>query len=115
MAAKDKTVYVGKFRGLRVVAFGRSQTLAVDMEIQVYQEKASPALWRSRNAVEPGTLAWSGGTPESVMDQIAAAFERCVDKWQPWHVGPFGIAEKKGPQSVSDLRRPGRSRIIMPG
>jgi hypothetical protein len=96
----DRHVYRGRFRGYRMLAFGRAQILDYEAEITVKQATWNPQWWIAvdgRGKVDP---AFSAPRAEDTMRLVAAGFTTCLQNWETFEVGGLKGARKLGPQLV---------------
>lgn len=78
MNHKNSNVYCGRFRKLKLDAFGLEQTLDVTVDIEVYQSCANPERWETTPTLSRHGHAWLGRTAEDAMAAVAADFETCI-------------------------------------
>lgn len=97
---KDTTTYKARMSGYHIEAFGKRQTLALEIEIEIYHASAWPCVWSARPQIAQGPAKWTGDSPEAVQKLVERSFAKRLTDWQPWHNGPFGTTAPKGPQLV---------------
>lgn len=96
----DKTLFVGKFRGYRMLAFGVEQILDYEAEIEVYQARSNPPLWVARDARGKMDPAFQSFRAEDTMRLVSEGFTTCLEKWQSYETGGLRGTRKLGPQLV---------------
>lgn len=81
---RNLTTYTARFSRLRLHAFGIQQVLEYETEVEIYQARVSPELWRARPVFSKGGHKWEAASAELLMDLIAADFEEQKKSWKPW-------------------------------
>lgn len=101
----DRTVWIGRFTGYRLLAWGKEQVLDAQIEIQVHQVTTNPAVWHAR--AYPGAAAdcASGSTAEACMAAAAELFTQCLVPWAAFTPTIHGTVEHKRPQLVKPSER----------
>lgn len=101
----DQTLWIGRLKGYRVMAFGREQVLNATIEIHIRQEWINPIVWSARaypGSSEPCAMA---ATAEECQAKVEALFVELVDPWAAFTApGLFG-RRKITPQLVYDSHR----------
>lgn len=105
MKNRDQTTYRGRFSGLRLHAFGTAQILDYKADIEIYQARAQPELWRARPSFSRGPHKWETDSAAALMELIAGDFECCIQPWITWR---HDYAQTKRPTLVR--RRPDGGR-----
>lgn len=83
MRTKNPNTYRARFARLRVHAFGKEQTLDLNLDVEIYQARLSPELWLPRlPAFRPLENEWRAGSAELLMEHISTYFEECIEPWQ---------------------------------
>lgn len=107
MKNRNKTTYRATFSQLRLHAFGIQNTVDYVGEIEIYQARVSPELWRARPTFRHGEHDWEAPTAELLQAKIAADFEHVVQAWRPWILDPQQV---RRPQLVPE--RSARDRKV---
>jgi hypothetical protein len=81
MKHRNKTVYRAILSGLKGEAFGVPHTFQWIPEIEIYQARVSPELWRARPNFQRIGHTWEAGTAEALMNMVTRDF---VDVIKPW-------------------------------
>jgi hypothetical protein len=102
---RDNTVYIGKFTGYWMAAFGTKQLLDYTAEIQVFQSQLYPPQWTALDATGKGSPDWVQSTATDVMRAVEQCFDTQLEKWQTFERDLFGGAKKLGPQLVKKIER----------
>jgi hypothetical protein len=84
MKHRNPVVYQARFANLRLHAFGIEQVLEWAADIEIYQARVTPELWRARPMFSHRHHKWESASAEDLMDLIAADFERCIRDFQPY-------------------------------
>jgi hypothetical protein len=99
-ALPDRMMYLGRFRGYRMKAFGREQILDYEAEILVYQARHNPPLWVARDRAGKMDPAFQSFRAEDTLRLVAEGFTTCVAKWETYEdAGLLGVV-KLGPKLV---------------
>jgi hypothetical protein len=77
----NPTTYKATFSKLRMHAFGKEQTLAYKGEVEIYQARDNPELWRARPAFETGRHKWEAPTAKALAAVIQDDFEFQLTHW----------------------------------
>lgn len=94
MNRKNLTTYRARFTGLKLNAFGFDQVVDFGDEIEVYQARANPELWKARPTFTRGGHTWEASSAEALMDIITRDFVGIV---KPWRVWPGQMAQESRP------------------
>ena len=78
---RNTTVYRCKFSKLRMHAFGKEQTLAYKGEVEIYQARDSPELWKARPHFETGRHKWEASSAKELAAIIQDDFEFQLTHW----------------------------------
>jgi hypothetical protein len=97
---QERAVYVGRFRGYRMLAFGKMQILDYEAEIEVYQMHLRPALWCAKDLSGRFDGAFVSPRSEDTQRLVHEAFVTCITPWQKYELEPFGKKVKLGPRLV---------------
>ena len=81
MKRRNQDVYRGTFTGLRLHAFGIDQTNDWSGEVEIYQARVSPELWRARPMFRHGSHNWEAPSAEQLMTIITNDFVGTVKPW----------------------------------
>ena len=106
MKNRNKTTYRATFSQLRLHAFGIDQTIDYTGEIEIYQARVSPEIWRARPTFRHGDHDWEAPSAERLMELIAADFEHVCKPWRAWIVDAQQI---RRPWSMPDLSKGSKS------
>lgn len=101
----DRTMYIGRFRGLRMIAFGKQQILDYDVEVNVFQHTLHPVRWVARDEHNKFHPCCESGSAEETMRLVKEMFIEQRDKWQTFELRGLAGMKKLGPQLVT---RPAR-------
>jgi hypothetical protein len=93
-------MYVGTFRGLRMMAFGREQILDYQAVITVFQVQSNPAVWIARDERGKMDPAFHSFRAEDTMRLVEEGFTTCLEKWKTFESGGLKGPVKLGPQLV---------------
>ena len=100
-------MYVGRFSGFRMLAFGKMQILDYEAEIEVYQVHHTPPLWMAKDLAGRFDGGYISHRAEDTMRLVAEAFTTCVTPWEKYEVEPFGKKVKLGPRLVEKPAKTG--------
>lgn len=78
---RNDTVYRCSFSKLRMHAFGKDQVLAYKGEVEIYQARDSPELWKARPHFETGRHKWEAATAKDLAAIIQDDFEFQTTHW----------------------------------
>jgi hypothetical protein len=112
----DRTVYLARFAGYRMLAFGRMQTLDYGAEIQVFQRWPNPPLWMARDCARRYLVPGSeSARAEDCMRMVEATFVRQLTAWDTYTHNLFtDKIEKLGPKLVPAPVKTVRRRAARP-
>lgn len=100
MKTRNQTLYVAMFSKLKLDAFGIRNVLDYTTEVEIYQARMSPELWRGRPMFKGGGHKWEASSAEALMEIISADFQVTL---RPWKEYPAPIGK---PARPSLMRRP---------
>lgn len=102
----NPTTYKAEFSGLRMHAFGKDQTLAYKGEVEIYQARDNPELWRAHPHFENGRHKWEATSARDLAAIIQDDFEFQLTDWVI-HPGGIVVASRHKPLNVVriDLKR----------
>lgn len=84
MPKRNQTLYRATLTRLRLNAFGIDQTIDYTGEVEIYQARVSPELWRARPMFRHGSHDWEASSAEGLMQLITGDFESIVKPWRPY-------------------------------
>lgn len=89
MQRRNNYTYIATFRNLKLTAFGIDQVIEYTGQIEIYQARCSPELWRTRPTFTRSGHKWEASSAEDLQALIAADFEEQVMPWEVFsHQGP---------------------------
>lgn len=100
MQMHNNTTYRGRFAKFKLTAFGIKQTLNYTTDIELYQARSCPELWRARPHFQNGSHKWEASSPDELASIISADFEQMLE--------PFRVYRYTGPR----LDRPMNKKVI---
>lgn len=77
----NTTTYRAKFRDLIITVFGKEQVLKWTPEIEMFQYRDSPELWRARPGALTGRFKWEASTPAELARIIESDFVERETNW----------------------------------
>jgi hypothetical protein len=80
----NQTIYRGRFSGLKLNAFGIATTVPWLADIEIYQARVSPQLWRARPYMKHAAHAWQSKTLAGLMEIIGRDFEEVIKPFKVW-------------------------------
>lgn len=102
---RDHTVYIAKFTGFWMTAFGKVQRLVYEAEIQVFQSQLFPPQWQATDQYGKTDPHWVRSTAEDAMRMVEDSFDTQLEPWATFERDMFGGAKKLGPQLVKERDR----------
>jgi hypothetical protein len=99
-APRDRHVYIGRFEGYRMLAFGRVQILDYAAEIQVYQAQHYPPVWCAMDQHGKVNPAFNSHRAEDTMRLVEESFTTCLARWETFEYSGLEGLKKLGPQLV---------------
>ena len=107
MPKRNLTTYRGRFSGIRMHAFGIPQTLDFVADIEIYQARVSPELWRARPKFEKGDHKWEACSAEALMCIIESDFVHHLKPFRIWRTPDVGVDPTTPPhvQRIDQRRR----------
>ena len=106
MNHRDRTTYLGRFANLKLDAFGIKQTLQYEADVEIYQARANPELWRARPTFSRHEHKWEASSADELMVIITRDFERVIKPWKAWeYVGPRTDRPQLARATSADERR----------
>lgn len=100
MQMHNNTTYSGRFARMKMKAFGIEQVLKFETEIELYQARSCPELWRARPHFENGLHKWEASSADELAAIVAADFEQMLS--------PFRVKRYTGPR----LDRPMKKNVV---
>jgi hypothetical protein len=91
MNRKNLNTYRARFSQLRLQAFGINQILDCEVDIEIYQHRCDPELWKARPTLKRLNHTWEATSAETLMQLIEHDFEKCIVPWEkqlPWPFRP---------------------------
>jgi hypothetical protein len=64
--------------------FGFDAVLDFVADVEIYQARVSPELWRARPTFEKGAHKWEAGSAAALMALIESDFETTIKPFRPW-------------------------------
>jgi hypothetical protein len=83
---RNQTIYRGRFRWLRLNAFGINNKIDWTGDIELYQARVSPELWRARPNFRHGSHVWEASSAELLMAIIEGDFNEEIKPFRKWIV-----------------------------
>lgn len=77
----NTTTYRAKFRDLIITVFSKEQILKWTPEIEIFQYRDSPELWRARPGALTGRFKWEASTPAELARIIESDFVARETDW----------------------------------
>jgi hypothetical protein len=87
MKTKNETVFRGRFSRLKLSAWGFQQVIAWESEIEIYQARISPELWKAKPMMTSGNHGWEASTAQDLMAMVTGDFEDCLAAWTAYPAG----------------------------
>lgn len=84
MKTRNTNTYRATFNGLIGTAFGLAHVFEWTPEIEIYQARVSPELWRARPSSGRAGKPWEASTAVDLMGKINASFIGMVKPWSEW-------------------------------
>lgn len=84
MKTRNTNTYRATLNGLRGHAFGVPTVFEWKPEIEIYQARVSPELWRARPQMKRLGHTWEGSSAEGLMQIITADFVGLLKPWTEW-------------------------------
>lgn len=93
MKTRNPAIWKARFSRMRMHAFGLEQVLDYETDVEIYQARVSPEVWRARPTFSHGRHYWEGNTAEDLMVKIRDDFEVVIRPWmmQPAPIGKPGL------------------------
>ena len=88
MPRRNPTIYHARLSKLKATAFGIDQILPWETEIQIYQARVSPELWRARPMMQHAQHKWEAASAEALMFLITQDFIDLIEPWKDWNSKP---------------------------
>lgn len=82
MPRRNPDVYRATLTQLKLDAFGIAQTIDYTGEVEIYQARVSPELWRARPMFKHGSHNWEASSAEALMKLITSDFAGVVRPWR---------------------------------
>lgn len=98
----NPTLYRATFSGLIMTAFGKEQTLKYRAEIEMYQARDCPEVWRTRPAMETGRHKWEASTPADLAKILQSDFVTRETAWTEHRSSAPRVPRPK-PQNVVSI------------
>lgn len=89
MKHRDTNVYRARFRNLKLIAFGIDQTLQYEADIDIYQARVEPQLWRARPTFQHSKHVWEAASPAGLQSIIEDDFEYQLSPWSLVQAAPL--------------------------
>jgi hypothetical protein len=87
-------VYRASFTGLRMHAFGFDKVTHWNAEIEIYQARVLPELWRARPMIKHGAHVWEHFDRYALMSIINSDFVGVVKPWRAWNLKGQPIVDR---------------------
>lgn len=81
MKHRDKSIYSARLSGLRFHAFGYDRIAPYEADIEIYQARSNPEVWRARPFFKHAQHVWEAGSKQALMELVEADF---AEKLTPW-------------------------------
>jgi hypothetical protein len=104
MKTRNQTLYIAMFSKLKLDAFGIRNVLDYTTEVEIYQARVSPELWRGRPMFKRLAHKWEAASAEALMELISADFEVTLRPWKeyPAPIGkPARPSLRKAPEDAA--------------
>lgn len=84
MKTRNTNTFRAQFTGLRGHAFGVPTVFDWTPEIEIYQARVSPELWRARPQMKRLGHTWEAGSAEGLMEVVTNDFVALTKPWSEW-------------------------------
>jgi hypothetical protein len=91
MNKRNPTLYRATLTGFKTHAFGIEQTFDWTPEIEIYQARVSPEMWRARPNFKRHEHTWEASSAEALMELITKDFVGTIKPWRPFSAGGAAI------------------------